>query len=74
MRIVGVCWIGMATARSPSHRLSRSTRLVWPWAVPTVLALSLLLCVAGWPEARLGLVANAVIAASLAAMRYGILT
>ena len=42
------------------------------WAIPTALTLSLLLCTAGWPEARLGLVANAAIALSLVAMRSGV--
>jgi hypothetical protein len=42
-----------------------------PWAIPTALTLSLLLCTAGWPEARLGLVANAVIARLLVWIRSG---
>jgi hypothetical protein len=74
MRLIGLGWLGIAAALiALALAIAFDVRL-WPWAAPMVLALSLLLCVAGWPEARLGVVANAVLAASLAGMRYGILT
>ena len=34
----------------------------WPLLLPVALALSTLLCVLGWPEARMGLVMNALLA------------
>jgi hypothetical protein len=73
IRLIGLCWLGIAAALIASASALALDVRIWPWAVPTVLALSLLLCLAGWPEARLGLVANLVLAASLAGMRYGIL-
>lgn len=42
----------------------------WPQALPVAIALSTLLCVLGWPEARFGLVVNGLLALGLtAAMR-----
>ncbi len=43
----------------------------WPSALPLVLALSAVLCVLGWPEARIGLVVNAVFAVGVLAVRFG---
>jgi hypothetical protein len=72
MRLIGLCWIGMTTALVALASAVAFDAPLWPWAIPVALTLSLLLCAAGWPEARLGLVANAVIAVSLVAMRYGV--
>jgi hypothetical protein len=74
IRLIGLCWLGIAAALIAVASAFALDVRVWPWAAPTVLALSLVLCLAGWPEARLGLVANVVLAASLAGMRYGNLT
>ena len=38
---------------------------MWTFAM---LSLSIVLCVVGWPEARIGLVVNAVLLAALLAM------
>jgi len=37
----------------------------WPHVLPVALALSTLLCVLGWPEARFGLVMNGLLAIGL---------
>lgn len=69
-RIVGTSWLivsfmfvvlAVAVAFRPTG---------WPPALPAVLALSTLLCVLGWPEARIGLAMNAVLAAGLTATRF----
>ena len=39
----------------------------WPQALPVAIALSTLLCVLAWPEARIGLVVNGVLALGLMA-------
>ena len=45
----------------------------WPQALPVALALSTLLCALGWPEARIGLVINGLLAIGLtAATRLGL--
>jgi hypothetical protein len=69
-RFLGLCWIGislvlvaLAVAVALNVPLSR-------WAVPTALAFSLLLCAAGWPEARWGFVANAAILSLVAVRSY----
>ena len=41
----------------------------WPQTLPLALVLSTLLCVLGWPEARLGLAMNALLAVGLTATR-----
>jgi hypothetical protein len=42
----------------------------WPPTLPGVVALSALLCVLGWPEARIGLAVNGLLAAGLLVMRF----
>jgi hypothetical protein len=39
----------------------------WPQVLPVALALSTFLCVLGWPEARIGLVMNGLLAIGLTA-------
>lgn len=39
----------------------------WPQVLPVALALSTLLCVLGWPEARIGLLMNSLLAIGLTA-------
>jgi hypothetical protein len=74
MRLMGLGWITAAVALVALAATLALGAQVPPPVSAAVLGLSLVLCAAGWPEARLGLVANAVIAASLlAAMRYGAL-
>jgi hypothetical protein len=72
IRLIGLCWLGMAAVFVALASAVALNAPVRSWAIPTALTLSLLLCTAGWPEARLGLVANAAIALSLVAMRSGV--
>jgi hypothetical protein len=72
IRLIGLCWLGMAVVFVALASAVALNAPVRSWAIPTALTLSLLLCAAGWPEARLGLVANAAIALSLVAMRSGV--
>jgi hypothetical protein len=61
IRIVGALWLAAAVAFVV---LAGATLARAPWWHPVaygLTALSAVLCLAGWPEARLGLVANAVI-------------
>jgi hypothetical protein len=70
-RIVGAAWmivslmfvvLAVTVALRPAG---------WPQAVPAALALSTVLCVLGWPEARIGLAMNGLIALSVAIVRFG---
>lgn len=61
-RLIGLCWLGMAAVLVVLGSAVAFNVPLRPWAIAAALALSLLLCAAGWPEARLGLIANAVIA------------
>jgi hypothetical protein len=75
MRLIGVGWIAVAMLLAVLALAVATGVSLTPWAIPAVLALSLLLCAAGWPEARLGLVANALIGLGVAvAARYELLT
>ena len=67
IRLLGLCWIGTAIVLVLLASAVAFNVSLRPWAIPAALILSLLLCAAGWPEARLGLVANVVIALSLLA-------
>jgi len=62
IRLLGLCWIGTAIVLVLLASAVAFNVPLRPWAIPAALILSLLLCAAGWPEARLGLVANVVIA------------
>ena len=64
-RVLGVLWLGtglacLVAAGGILAPVPWSSQLTW-----AVLAVSTLLCVLGWPAARLGLVANSLIAALL---------
>ena len=71
IRLMGLCWLGMAGVFEALAAAVAFNAPLWPAATATALTLSLLLCAAGWPEARVGLLANAVIALGLVAMRSG---
>ena len=73
IQLIGLCWLGMAAVFVALASAVAFNAPLRPAATATALALSLLLCAAGWPEARLGLLANAVIALSLVAMRLGMM-
>ncbi len=69
VRAVGVAWAVLAVA------FLAMAWAVWadaPWArvaIVVAVAASLMLCTAGWPEARIGVVANLLILGLLAATR-----
>ena len=71
IRLMGLCWLGMGAVLVALASAVAFNAPLRTSATATALALSLLLCADGWPEARLGLLANAVIALSLVAMRLG---
>ena len=74
IRLIGLCWLGMAGVFGALASAVAFNAPLWPAATATALTLSLLLCAAGWPEARLGLVANAVIALWLVWIRSGVVS
>jgi hypothetical protein len=65
-RVLGVAWLAMAVTFAVM-----AGGLLWqaPWWPPATLiavGISMMLCVFGWPDARIGLLANALILALLA--------
>ena len=72
VRVVGLGWL-LSTAVFVALASAMALRINVPLLVlPLALGFSALLCVAGWPEARLGFVANSFIAAMMVAgERYG---
>ena len=73
-RLIGLCWLGMAGVFVVLASAVAFNAPLGPWATAAAVALSILLCTAGWPEARLGLVANAVIALLLVWIRSGVVS
>jgi hypothetical protein len=70
-RIVGTAWmigafIFVALAATVAFRQANV-----PQALPIALAFSAVLCVLGWPEARIGLAMNGLLALGFAAVRFG---
>jgi hypothetical protein len=74
VRVVGLGWLAAACAFM-ALAAAMALRIDVPLALlPLALGFSALLCVAGWPDARFGFVANAAIAATLVAgERYGVI-
>ena len=70
IRLLGLCWIATAIVLVVLASAVAFNVPLRPWAIPAALILSPLLCAAGWPEARLGLIANVVIALSLFATSH----
>ena len=66
-RALGVVWLMAALAFVLLAGSVLAGSNVRPWAL-AMLALSSLLCVVGWPEARIGLVVNVVLLTVLLAM------
>ena len=66
-RALGVVWLvaALAFVVLAAAVLAGSNVRMWGF---TMLSLSIVLCVVGWPEARIGLVVNAVLLAALLAM------
>jgi hypothetical protein len=74
-RLVGTGWLLTAAAMVTLAAFLAAGGAARPGVTLAVIALSMILCAAGWPDARLGLAANAVILALLVtAVRYGGLT
>ena len=71
IRLIGIGWLGEAVVFVALASAVAFNAPLRPVAIATALALSLFLCAAGWPEARIGLLANGVIALSLVAIRLG---
>lgn len=65
IRVVGVLWLVAALAFVASS-ISTATRLSW-WQPVTLITsvFSLLLCIIGWPDARVGLFINIALIAFL---------
>ena len=70
-RAIGVAWLVLSLSFIALAAVM-ALRLNWtPMMFPAALGISALLCAAEWPEARMGFVANTVIAALLVvAERY----
>ena len=66
-RALGVVWLvaALAFVLLAAAVLAGSNVRMWTF---TMLSLSIVLCVVGWPEARIGVVVNAVLLAALLAM------
>lgn len=66
-RAIGVVWLltGLAFALLGGAVLAGWNVRVWMFPM---LALSIVLCAVGWPEARIGIIVNAVLLATLLAM------
>ena len=62
-RVVGVGWLALSVSFVTLAAVVAMRPSVMPMVLPAVLGMSALLCVAEWPEARMGFVANTVIAA-----------
>jgi hypothetical protein len=74
-RVVGAGWLVAAAALIALASFLAAGGTTRPDVTLAVIAFSMVLCAAGWPEARLGLAANGLIIALLiAASRYGALT
>jgi hypothetical protein len=73
IRAIGVAWMLAAIAFVLLAAAVAVHSGPWREALPIVLVISVLLCAVGWPEARIGIVANAVIALLLlAGLRGGV--
>jgi hypothetical protein len=61
IKFVGVGWFALSLGFAVIAIGALSRAPWWPQAAYIAIGLSTLLCIAGWPDARLGLVANAVL-------------
>lgn len=61
MRIVGLGWLTLSIGFAVIAIGAFSRAPWWSQAAYVAIGLSTMLCLAGWPDARLGLVANVVI-------------
>jgi hypothetical protein len=71
-RAVGIGWLALSLSFIALAVILARRPDATPMVLPAVLGTSALLCVAEWPEARMGFVVNSVIAALMVvAERYG---
>jgi len=72
MRLVGVGWLLAAVAFAALAVVTILRVEWWQEAAYAVLGFSMMLCVLGWPRARIGVVANVVaVVVLLTAKRFG---
>ena len=72
--MVGVLWLLAGVSFVAGAWAVMSGSSVWQLVVTFALGVSLVLCFAGWPDARLGFVANGVVLGlALLAVRWGAL-
>lgn len=64
IRVYGVIWLILAGAFCASAMALLSGTASWLRAVMTLAVVSLVLCAAGWPETRFGVLVNAAILAA----------
>ena len=62
IRVVGLLWLAAGAAFVAVAAVTAMRVAWWQPAAYTLIALSAGLCLLGWPDARLGLAANAVVA------------
>jgi hypothetical protein len=70
-RLIGTSWMIVALMFLVLAAAVALRPAGWPQALPVALALSTLLCLLGWPEARLGLAMNGLLAIGFTATRFG---
>jgi hypothetical protein len=63
IRIVGVAWLLVALSFAASAAGLALSLAWWQRTAYMTIAVSLVLCILGWPDSRLGVVANAMLAA-----------
>ena len=74
IRVVGVLWLLAGVSFVAGAWAVMSGSSVWQLVVTFAFGVSLVLCFAGWPDARLGFVANGVVLGlALLAVRWGAL-
>jgi hypothetical protein len=72
IRIIGVAWLLVALSFTASGVGLALSLAWWQHTAYVAIAFSVVVCILGWPDSRLGLVANAVLAAILfAGTRFG---
>jgi len=73
IRVVGAAWLLTSLALAGLAVAVAARGGHWQEVLPVVLAISTLLCVMGWPDARIGVIANLVLGMLLfAGMRAGV--
>ena len=71
-KVVGLAWLALSLAFVVIGLTVLMRPTWWPGFTYGTIALSMALCIVGWPETRIGLVANALILVLVVAYRKGL--